>query len=113
MDHGDRTKLPSLPRKNVANPMALILAGVVVLEDINTPEAAREATLEVLYEEIRTADLGGHALTFEFADEVIRCVRATQRRGDARLKTIERVGREEALTTRNRAREQVEGEDPS
>ena len=93
MDHGDRTKLPSLPRKNVANPMAMILAGAAVLEHINTPEAARaihEATLEAVYDGIRKADLGGHALTSEFADGVIRRVGAEPKE-NARLKAVERM----------------------
>ena len=38
--------------------------------------AIREAALETVYDGIRTADLGGHASTTEFTDEVIRRVRA-------------------------------------
>jgi isocitrate dehydrogenase (NAD+) len=38
--------------------------------------ALREASLEVVAEGVRTADLGGHAGTTEFTDEVIRRVRS-------------------------------------
>jgi isocitrate/isopropylmalate dehydrogenase len=34
-----------------------------------------EATLETVSDGIRTADLGGHATTTEFTDEVVRRVR--------------------------------------
>lgn len=69
---------PSLMGKNVANPMAMILAGAALLSYIDTEEAKRasrairEATLEAVYDGFRTADLGGSASTSEFADEVIR-----------------------------------------
>jgi isocitrate/isopropylmalate dehydrogenase len=36
----------------------------------------REASLEAVAEGVRTADLGGHAGTTEFTDEVIRRVRS-------------------------------------
>jgi isocitrate dehydrogenase (NAD+) len=38
--------------------------------------AIYEATLETVSDGIRTADLGGHAGTSEFTDEVIRRVRS-------------------------------------
>jgi isocitrate/isopropylmalate dehydrogenase len=68
---------PSLFGKNVANPMAMILAGAALLghadEEAQTAgRAIREACLEAVSEGIRTADLGGHAGTSEFTDEVIR-----------------------------------------
>jgi isocitrate dehydrogenase (NAD+) len=71
---------PTLQGKNIANPMAMILAGASLLDHINTPEsdlAARaiyEATFEAVYDGTRTADLGGHATTTEFTDDVIRRV---------------------------------------
>jgi isocitrate dehydrogenase (NAD+) len=37
--------------------------------------AIREACLEAVADGVRTADLGGHAGTSEFTDEVIRRVR--------------------------------------
>lgn len=69
---------PSLMGKNVANPMAMILAVAALLSYINTDvakrasRAIREATLEAVYDGIRTADLGGAASTSQFTDEVIR-----------------------------------------
>jgi isocitrate dehydrogenase (NAD+) len=72
---------PSLQGKNVANPMAMILAGAALLghhaeEPVQQAgRAVREASLEAVSDGIRTADLGGHAGTSEFTDEVIRRVR--------------------------------------
>src|ERR1700693_2324194 len=68
---------PALQGKNVANPMAMILAGAAVLgyageEGEQASRAIREAALEAVGEGVRTADLGGHAGTTEFTDEVIR-----------------------------------------
>lgn len=69
---------PSLMGKNVANPMAMILAGAALLsyiEDENAHRAARairEATLEAVHDGFRTADIGGSATMTEFTDEVIR-----------------------------------------
>ena len=72
---------PSLQGKNVANPMAMILAGAALLgfagDRAQLPaRAIREATLEAVAEGVRTADLGGHSGTTEFTDEVIRRVRS-------------------------------------
>jgi isocitrate/isopropylmalate dehydrogenase len=72
---------PSLQGKDVANPMAMILAAAALLAHAgNAPaetagRAIREACLEAVAEGIRTADLGGHAGTSEFTDEVIRRTR--------------------------------------
>ena len=68
---------PSLQGKNVANPMAMILAAAAVLyyaggEAPQASRAIREACLEAVADGVRTADLGGHAGTSEFTDEVIR-----------------------------------------
>jgi isocitrate/isopropylmalate dehydrogenase len=68
---------PSLQGKNVANPMAMILAGAALLGhadgDAQTAgRAIREACLEAVSEGVRTADLGGHVGTTEFVDEVVR-----------------------------------------
>jgi isocitrate/isopropylmalate dehydrogenase len=71
---------PGLYGKNVANPMAMILAGAALLAhipDVAAQRASRaiyEATLEAVHQGVRTADLGGHASTTEFTDEVIRRV---------------------------------------
>src|SRR3984893_754768 len=72
---------PSLQGKNVANPMAMILAVASLLgymKDEKARNASRtiyEAALETVSDGIRTADLGGHASTTDFTDEVIRRVR--------------------------------------
>jgi isocitrate dehydrogenase (NAD+) len=71
---------PSLQGKNVANPMAMILAEAAMLAYINddrakrASRAIREATLEAVHQGIMTADLGGASSTSEFTDEVIRRV---------------------------------------
>ena len=72
---------PSLQGKDVANPMAMILAAAAVLvygdeEMQRAGRAIREACLEAVADGVRTADLGGHAGTTEFTDEVIRRVRS-------------------------------------
>jgi isocitrate/isopropylmalate dehydrogenase len=72
---------PSLRGKNVANPMAMILAGAALLANGDERErqagrAIREACLEAVAQGVRTADLGGHAGTTEFTDEVIRRVKS-------------------------------------
>jgi isocitrate dehydrogenase (NAD+) len=72
---------PSLEGKNVANPIAMILAGAALLTFFQDDEASRvsraiyEATFEAVLDGIRTADLGGASGTTEFTDEVIRHVR--------------------------------------
>jgi isocitrate dehydrogenase (NAD+) len=72
---------PALEGKDVANPMAMILAGAALLshaEEERIQEvgrAIREACLEAVAEGIRTADLGGHESTTGFTDEVIRRTR--------------------------------------
>jgi isocitrate/isopropylmalate dehydrogenase len=70
---------PSLYGKNVANPMAMILAAAVLLSYLPAGELAsraiRESCLEAVAEGTRTADLGGHSSTSEYTDEVIRRVR--------------------------------------
>jgi isocitrate/isopropylmalate dehydrogenase len=72
---------PSLQGKDVANPMAMILAAAALLayggEQAQTASRAiREACLEAVADGIRTADLAGHAGTTEFTDEVIRRTRS-------------------------------------
>jgi isocitrate/isopropylmalate dehydrogenase len=71
---------PALQGKNIANPMAMILAGAALLTYFGSPEADRasraiyEAVFEAIYEGQKTADLGGQCTTSEFADTVIRRV---------------------------------------
>src|SRR3954449_5439933 len=73
---------PALEGKNVANPMAMILAAAALLSHIDDEEArtagraVREAALEAVSAGTRTADLGGHASTTEFTDDVITRVRS-------------------------------------
>jgi isocitrate dehydrogenase (NAD+) len=72
---------PSLQGKNVANPMAMILAGAALLaygddRAQQVGRAIREASLETVSQGIRTADLGGHAGTTEFTDAVINRVKS-------------------------------------
>ena len=66
---------PSLEGKNVANPMAMILAAAALLSQTEAGASAgraiRESALEAVAQGIRTADLAGHASTTEFTDEVI------------------------------------------
>jgi isocitrate/isopropylmalate dehydrogenase len=72
---------PSLLGKDVANPMAMILAGAALLgyggpDEKQAGLAVREACLETVGAGIRTADLGGDAGTTEFTDAVVELVRA-------------------------------------
>ena len=71
---------PALEGRNAANPMAMILASAALLGYVEEKAAAdasraiREATLETVFDGIRTSDLGGSARTDEFTNEVIRRV---------------------------------------
>ena len=72
---------PSLYGKNVANPMAMILAGAALLSHGDDAEqsagrAIREAALEAVAAGLRTSDLGGHLGTSEYTDEVIARTKA-------------------------------------
>lgn len=71
---------PSLFKKNIANPMAMILAGASLLsycgtDGILAARAIQESVFEAVYDGICTADLQGHSTTSEFTDEVIARVR--------------------------------------
>ncbi len=69
---------PTLFGKNIANPMAMILATASLLAYNNeeAPQMASraiyEATLEAVANGIKTPDLGGSTGTTEFTDEVIQ-----------------------------------------
>ena len=69
---------PALEGKNIANPMAMILAAAGMLAYIDAAETRRasraiyESALESVFDGHRTADLGGSASTTAFTDEVIR-----------------------------------------
>ena len=72
---------PALEGKDVANPMAMILASAALLAHTDDElcqqagRAIRESTLEAVAEGIRTADLGGHHGTTAYTDEVVRRTR--------------------------------------
>jgi isocitrate dehydrogenase (NAD+) len=75
---------PALQGKDVANPMAMILAGGAVLHYAGVsghPGAERasraiyESVLEATAAGVRTPDLGGHATTSGFTSEVVARVR--------------------------------------
>ena len=72
---------PALQGKNVANPMAMILAVASLLGYMpgdaprNASRAIYEAALETVSDGVRTADLGGQSSTTGFMDEVLRRVR--------------------------------------
>ena len=73
---------PALQGKNLANPMAMILAGGAILSYLHTPHAdkASRAIYESVFEAVHagqvTTDLGGRLSTTEFTDEVIHRVKA-------------------------------------
>ncbi len=73
---------PRLQGRNVANPMAMILAAAALLEALPDPAAqragtvVRTATLETVASGVRTADIGGSALTTEVTDQVVARLRA-------------------------------------
>jgi isocitrate/isopropylmalate dehydrogenase len=71
---------PSLFGKDLANPMAMILACAALLQQAATRDVAGaaagsraiyEATLETVGSGVKTVDLGGHASTTEFTDAVL------------------------------------------
>jgi isocitrate dehydrogenase (NAD+) len=75
---------PSLEGKNVANPMAMLLACAAVLEhagirgdaqSADASRALRQATLTTAMDGIRCFDLGGSASTSEVVDEVVARMR--------------------------------------
>jgi isocitrate dehydrogenase (NAD+) len=75
---------PALQGKDVANPMAMILACGAVLQYAGqrgaegadkASRAIYESVLEATAGGVRTPDLGGHAGTTEFTDEVVARVR--------------------------------------
>ncbi|WAH36571.1 isocitrate/isopropylmalate family dehydrogenase [Alicyclobacillus dauci] len=72
---------PSLFGKNVANPMAMILAGAALLgyhDDSHAHTVSRaiyESTLEAVMSGTRTSDLGGSSTTTEFTEDIINRVR--------------------------------------
>jgi 3-isopropylmalate dehydrogenase len=77
---------PALEGKDIANPMGMILAAAALLHhaaELGFADAERrsraiyEAVLAATAAGVRTTDLGGHASTTGFTDEVIARVRAS------------------------------------
>ena len=72
---------PALQGKNIANPMAMILAAAALLGYLDgegwrlASRAIYESVFECVREGLRTADLGGHAFSDEFTAAVIDRVR--------------------------------------
>jgi isocitrate/isopropylmalate dehydrogenase len=72
---------PRLYGKNIANPMAMILALAALFTFVDERPAASasraiyEAVFETVREGIATSDLGGHASTTEFTDATIEKVK--------------------------------------
>jgi isocitrate dehydrogenase (NAD+) len=75
---------PSLQGKDLANPMAMILACAAVLNYVHVSgvrgadrasRAIYESVLETIAGGAKTIDLGGHATTTEFTDAVIEKIR--------------------------------------
>jgi len=72
---------PALEGKNVANPMAMILAVASLLGYMKGDAARRasraiyESALEAVSDGVRTADLGGQATTTDFTAAVVRRVK--------------------------------------
>jgi 3-isopropylmalate dehydrogenase len=68
---------PPLAGKGIANPIATILAGALLFEQLGHEEAARDlerAVKQTLAAGVRTPDIGGKATTREVSDAVARAV---------------------------------------
>ena len=67
---------PKYAGKNVANPIATIWAGAMMLDEIGEEKAARDVVkaIEVVLREgkVRTRDLGGNATTSEMGDAIAK-----------------------------------------
>jgi len=64
---------PPLAGKGVANPMAAVLTGALMLEQLGHPEAARDverAVQATVAAEVRTPDIGGKATTAQVASAI-------------------------------------------
>jgi isocitrate dehydrogenase (NAD+) len=73
---------PDIANKNLANPTALLLSGLMMLDHLGEPAAAeriRAALAQVLVDRtVRTRDLGGTASTTEFTDAICRALEKAQ-----------------------------------
>jgi isocitrate dehydrogenase (NAD+) len=76
---------PDIADKNLANPTALLLSALMMLDHIGEADGAariRAALGRVLVDgRIRTRDLGGHASTTEFTEAICREIRPDGRQG--------------------------------
>jgi len=67
---------PDIAKKNIANPIATILAGAMMLDclgEVKIAKVIENAVEKVLSEgEVRSRDLGGNSSTKEVGDEVVR-----------------------------------------
>jgi 3-isopropylmalate dehydrogenase len=64
---------PPLAGKGIANPMAAVLTGALMFEQLGQPEAARDlerAVKDTLAAKIRTPDIGGKATTAQVATAI-------------------------------------------
>jgi isocitrate dehydrogenase (NAD+) len=72
---------PDIAGKGLANPTALLMSGIMMLDHLNERPAARriEAALHRVYREGKhaTRDLGGKATTAEFTDAIISTLHVT------------------------------------
>ncbi len=69
---------PDIAGKDIANPLAIIRSGIMMLYHMHKDEAAeriRRALREVVVnQKIRTRDLGGEASTTEFTDAIVKAL---------------------------------------
>jgi len=67
---------PDIAGKNIANPVATILSGAMMLDhlgEIKVAQAIEDAVEKVLSEgKVRSHDLGGDSSTEEVGDEVVK-----------------------------------------
>jgi len=73
---------PDIAGKNIANPLALLLSGVLMLhhlEESAMADRVMAGVTAVLAGNVRTRDLGGTASTSEFADAICRAMEAAGR----------------------------------
>ncbi|MCB1008502.1 MAG: isocitrate/isopropylmalate dehydrogenase family protein [Acidobacteria bacterium] len=68
---------PDIAGRNLANPLALIHSGVLMLRYLDEPALAERievAVASVLADGLRTRDLGGRATTTEFTEAIVRVI---------------------------------------
>ncbi len=73
---------PDIAGKNIANPLALLLSGVLMLhhlEESAMADRVMAGVTAVLAGSVRTRDLGGTSSTSEFADAICRAMEAAGR----------------------------------